>query len=173
MAPRILLYRRNPLFAGARSATRSGAERGEPGLDLVDAAALRQLAEGPAIGRNRLGLLASELLRAREPQDQLFVMEILRAPTRQRHLERFDRLRVVAPGLPRVGDAAQAQRLERARGPLGDGDLPGAASLGVLLGVIAEAAELVGHLRGAGARGILRQHRLELADRCGARLGAR
>src|SRR5262245_30235358 len=138
MAPRILLHRRNTLFSGARSATRSGAERGEPRLDLVDAVALRQLAECPAIGRNRLGLLAGELLRAGEPQDQLFVMEILRAQARQRHLERLDRLRVVALGLPRVGDAAQAQSLERARGPLGDGDLPGAASLGVLLGGVAE-----------------------------------
>src|SRR5207248_2036901 len=83
---------------------------------------------------------------------QILVVEILGTEPRQRDLERVDRLRVVALGLPRVRDAALAQGLERPGRPLSDGELPGAAGLAVLLGVEAQVAELVRHLGGAGTR---------------------
>src|SRR5882724_2739130 len=150
-----------------------GAERGEARLDLLETAALRELAERAAIGRDGVGLLPGELLHASEPQEELFVVEVLRAEAGERDLEGVDRLRVVALGLPRVRDAALAQRLESPRRPLGDGKLKSAASLDVLLSVVAEITELVGHLGGAGTRGILRESSLELPNPGGSRVGGR
>ena len=118
---------------------------------------LGELGQRPAVRRDRVGFLPGELLSPRQPQEQVLVVEILGAETGQRDLERLDRLRVVTLGLPRVRDAALTQRLDRLRWYLPDGQLPGAARLGVLLRVVAQVAELVGELRGARARGLLRE----------------
>src|SRR5437016_5373470 len=149
------------------------AERGEARLDLFDPAALGELTERAAIGRDRVGFLPRELLGAPEPHQQILVVEILGTEPRQRDLERVDRLRVVALGLPRVRDAALAQGLERPGRPLSDGELPGAAGLAVLLGVEAQVAELVRHLGGAGTRRILRERGFEIANAGRARVGGR
>src|SRR5215831_20136277 len=120
----------------------SRAEGGQARLDLLESVTLRELGERPPIGRDRVGFLAGELLRAAQAEHQLLVVEVLRAQARQRDLERVDRLGVVALRLPRVRDAALAERLERPRRPLRDGDVPGAACLRVLLRVESEAPEL-------------------------------
>src|SRR3977135_2073853 len=49
------------------------AERGEARFDLFETTALRELTERAAIGRDRIGFLARELLRAPEPDQKLLV----------------------------------------------------------------------------------------------------
>jgi hypothetical protein len=56
-----------PMRSVSETRDRLRAERGETRLDLLDTATLRELAEGPAIGRDRVGLLARQLLRAAKP----------------------------------------------------------------------------------------------------------
>src|SRR6267142_2894703 len=65
--------------ATPRGDERLGAEGRQTRADLLGAAALRELGERTAVGRDRLRLLAGQLLRAAEAQQQLLVIKVLRA----------------------------------------------------------------------------------------------
>src|SRR5438876_1059535 len=163
---------KGPLSALASRRT-LGAQRCQPRADLLEASALRELAERPAIGRGRVRLLATELLHAAEAQQKLLVVEILRAEARQRHLEGFNSLRIVVLGLPRIGHAALAEHPQCPGCALGHRKLIGPARLGILLRLVTEIPQLIRHLGGAATRGILREGRFEIPDRRSSRVDRR
>src|SRR5439155_25815179 len=126
-----------------------GLQRRQPCADLLEAAALRKLAERPTVGRDRVGLVPTELLRPTETQQELLVIEILRTEPLQGGLEGLDGFRVVAFGLPRVGDAALAEGPQRPGRALSHCELKGPTGRGILLRLVTEISQLIRHLGSA------------------------
>src|SRR3990170_837479 len=165
--------RQAPGVGGSGRLLREALETGEAAADIVGAAGVRTLLEETGVGLTRGRRVAPELLDPREAEEPLFVEEVLRGEPGHRGLEGDLGLAVILLGLPRVGDAEGGQTSERARGALADGDLVGAPRRPVLSAVVAEIAEAIGGLGGAGEARVVGENCVERPDGLVASVGGR
>src|SRR3972149_294809 len=165
--------RQAPGVGGSGRLLREALETGEAAADIVGAAGVRTLLEETGVGLTRGRRVAPELLDPREAEEPLFVEEVLRGEPGHCGLEGDLGLAVILLGLPRVGDAEGGQTSERARGALADGDLVGAARGPVLSAVVAEIAEAIGGLGGAGEARVVGENCVERPDGLVASVGGR